>query len=162
MKALTLHRPWPELILRHGKNIENRVWAPPENMLGKVIAIHAGSEISDVGLAALLSSSRTDKTLVPSYMDEKELLAGPCGIVGLARIAGWFETFVAAAANKEDMRLVEAARHSPWFHGPFGWVLVDVRPLLRPIPCRGMQRLWEVPWQLQQEIGSQFAERAGL
>lgn len=33
----------------------------------------------------------------------------------------------------------------PWFLGPLGWVLDDVRPLGRPIPCKGALGLWRLP-----------------
>src|SRR5688500_15025924 len=34
---------------------------------------------------------------------------------------------------------------SKWFHKPFGYLLDNPRPLLRPIPCKGMLGFWNVP-----------------
>ena len=34
---------------------------------------------------------------------------------------------------------------SPWFEGPFGWVLAETVVLPRPVPCGGSQGLWPLP-----------------
>ncbi len=41
MKALTIREPWVSCILFHGKNIENRSWNPPTNLINQPIALHA-------------------------------------------------------------------------------------------------------------------------
>lgn len=111
MKALTLRQPWAHAILHLGKNVENRSWAPPESLVGKYIAIHAGMAfVRDSGLP----------------VTREELHFG--AIVGVARIAG--------VVNKSRSR---------WFEGPFGWLLEDVRPLSKPISCKGKLGLWNVP-----------------
>ena len=42
MKAITLHQPWASLIAEGIKTIETRSWAPPRQLIGQRIAIHAG------------------------------------------------------------------------------------------------------------------------
>lgn len=45
--------------------------------------------------------------------------------------------------------VVESSR-SPWFHGPYGLVLRNPRPLLKPLPCKGRLGLWDLtPSQLR-------------
>ena len=51
------------------------------------------------------------------------------------RIAELEATAVFGGAVKESQ--------SPWFVGPFGWVLEDVRLFDDPHPGRGAQGLWE-------------------
>ena len=40
MHALTLRHPWVWAVAHLGKRIENRTWEPPEDLIGKHIAIH--------------------------------------------------------------------------------------------------------------------------
>src|SRR5687767_9679559 len=50
------------------------------------------------------------------------------------------------------VELVDVVRESrsPWFIGPYGFVLRNPRPLPQPIPCRGNLRLWTLPPELEQ------------
>jgi len=43
--ALTLWQPWATLIALGHKDIENREWAPPQHLIGKRFAIHAGKTV---------------------------------------------------------------------------------------------------------------------
>lgn len=38
---------------------------------------------------------------------------------------------------------------SPWFFGPFGWALDEIRPLAEPVPCKGALGLWRVPEHIE-------------
>ncbi|MGH3658983.1 MAG: hypothetical protein ACRDUA_20195, partial [Micromonosporaceae bacterium] len=38
-------QPWATLIFAHGKDVENRVWTPPDGVVGQRIAIHAGRTV---------------------------------------------------------------------------------------------------------------------
>ena len=51
--------------------------------------------------------------------------------------------------------VVERSR-SKWFGGPFGLVLANPRPLLRPISCKGGLGLWAVPENLLRSIRRQL------
>ncbi len=42
MKALTLRHPWPYCFARLGKDIENRSWPFPGDLVGQPIALHGG------------------------------------------------------------------------------------------------------------------------
>lgn len=42
MRALTVHQPWAGAISHHGKDVENRTWAP-RSALGEYLLIHAGA-----------------------------------------------------------------------------------------------------------------------
>jgi hypothetical protein len=57
------------------------------------------------------------------------------------------------------------ARH-PWFaqdphaHGPWVWVLVDVRVLLWPVPCKGQLKLWDLPDDVAAQVLASLAGTA--
>lgn len=145
MFALTIKQPWALWICHFGKRIENRVWRPPQNVIGQTIAIHAGKTESLTGDEIASALEFVDERKLGEANDEKiwrrqqdggyKFSAGPMplrecpsgAIVAVARLAS-----------------VVAASDDPWFVGPFGWVLDDVR-VIEPVPCRGQQGLWELP-----------------
>lgn len=51
---------------------------------------------------------------------------------------------------------------SKWFYRPddgsinYGWVLENVTPVKKPIPCPGSQRLWNLPPKIVRELKRQF------
>ena len=120
MRALTLWQPWASWIIYADKRFENRPWRPPRQIIGQRIAIHAGR--------------RFDKSAtyhgVQKYIGEWRLDRG--AIIGSAVVVG---VLTAGSAGAKD----------PWFFGPYGWELEDVRDLQNPIPYRGMLGLWRVP-----------------
>jgi hypothetical protein len=46
--------------------------------------------------------------------------------------------------------------------GRFGLLLADVRPLPRPVPCRGALGLWWIPPDVAAALGPAPAGRAGV
>ena len=101
MRALTLHRPWPWAILHldgaRAKRIENRLWAPPDWILGERIAIHAGGTF-DIRAAEYIRQ-------VGGAWPPLEHTEHPVGIVGVAdfdagnvgdevlhRVARWYDS----------------------------------------------------------------------
>lgn len=110
MKALSIMQPWAWLIAAGHKDIENRGWSTFYR--GEVL-IHAG------------------KRFDPDYLDEGPSLLWDWpdiqqpdtfdtgGIIGIAEIVDCV-----------------TSSPSPWFFGPFGFVIRNARPL--PFrPCRG-------------------------
>lgn len=118
MKALTVWQPWAWLIVRGFKPVENRPWFT--SFRGEVL-IHAGKRYDD-SFDARWAEQLIGGPMPPqSFFDN---LRG--GIVGVARIT-------------------DCVRHhdSPWFFGPYGFVLDDAAPLPF-IPCRGQQGLFDI------------------
>jgi hypothetical protein len=112
MKALSIRQPWVWAILNAGKTIENRVWST--NYRGPVL-IHASKGMARTEYEHCLQtmhwiSSRhpfPEGLTLPSF---HELERG--GIIGKARIVDC------------------VSQHpSPWFFGPYGFVLADVEPV---------------------------------
>jgi hypothetical protein len=120
LPALTLWRPWPHLILHHGKNVENRHWQTRRR--GPVI-LHAARKI-DVDVTDHYSRDEADRTT---------LLAE--GLVGVVTITGIHP------ASQCRSHCSSWAQPSAAFH----WELTDPRPFPTPIPGPGRQRLFRPP-----------------
>jgi hypothetical protein len=119
MKALSIRQPWAWAIIAAGKDIENRSW--PTRYRGPVL-IHTSKSMTRTGYEHCLHTMHwisrrhpfPEGLTLPSF---RELERG--GIVGKARIVDC------------------VSQHpSPWFFGPYGFVLADVEPVTFQ-PCKG-------------------------
>ncbi len=122
MKALSVRQPYAWAIIHGGKDVENRPWH--SDFRGPLL-IHAGLYWHAVGSEEL---SRRMGIAVPT-----ELPLG--GIVGIVEI-------------------VDCVREhsSPWFEGPYGFVLKNPRPL--PFtPCHGHLGFYDVPPEILAKLG---------
>ena len=126
MKALTLMQPWATLIINGPKRIENRTWRPPHDLIGQVIAIHAGKRYDKARWLEVRPLADD------GHRPETPFLGA---ILGTARISG-----------------VLVASSNPWFTGPFGWQLEDIMTLDLPVLCKGAQGLWRVPAKVLQRV----------
>lgn len=129
--ALTIKEPWLWAILHADKRVENRAYPPPAKAIGARIALHSSKSFDQGGAEFLWSRHLAFPTGLPLGY-----------IVGVATVRG----FVQHSAD-------------PWFVGPFGWVLTDVRVLREPILCRGMLGLWPVNEVMARRINEQLAPR---
>jgi hypothetical protein len=124
MLALSIRQPWADLILRAGKDIENRSWST--RVRGRIL-IHAaqGMRLGDWREATAFAQ-RAVPGLPDSLIEEPQALARG-GIIGSVEI-------VDCVAHSE----------SPWYMGQIGFVLRDPRPL--PFtPWKGRLGFFEVP-----------------
>lgn len=123
MKALTIRQPWASLIVEAGKDIENRSRAT--NVRGWVL-VHAGLKNDDME-AFYFCKSRADR--LPNFglvADTLRSRVSSGGIIGAMHITDC---------------VIESA--SPWFTGPFGWV-IDRVVKLPFFPCKGAQGWFNV------------------
>jgi hypothetical protein len=119
MKALSIRQPWAELIVAGLKDIENRMW--PTDYRGPVL-IHAGMKIEPIDADLREWIKRISGFDLPQAGD---LPRG--GIVGQVEIVD----------------LVQSSA-SPWFSGPYGFVLANARRLpFRSMP--GQPGIFDVP-----------------
>lgn len=117
MRALSIRQPWAWAIIHAGKDIENRSW--PTNYRGPFL-IHAAKamtrrEYDDCLHACIIATGRFPGDLAIPAFDQLER----GGIVGKARIVDCI-----------------SSSQSPWFFGPYGFVLADVEPVTFQ-PCKG-------------------------
>jgi len=148
--ALTVWQPWAHLIalpdegLPAGvvrkpvppKRVENRSWAPPRWLIGCDLAIHAGR--FDTGSAAIIYGA-WGLPLTKYQCPQRS-------IVAVATVTGYC---------KEGDGVMD---DDPWFVGPYGWLLGNVRALPHPLVMNGAQRLWRVDAFFVEEIVEQIGE----
>ena len=127
VKAITVRAPWWFWIVHGVKSIENRSWRTTHR---GALAIHAARWFdadtvqSDIQRMRQKLNRRGVALIVPALADLARL--GGC-IVGTATLADVIDS-----------------SSSPWFDGPYGFVLQDARFLRRPIEARGAQGLFDV------------------
>ena len=119
LKALSIRQPWCHHILCNGKDIENRTW--PTKFRGQVL-IHASKTFD--GPAA-------ERRNFVSTFDHGVECTDMGGIVGV-------------------MDIVDCVEHSDseWFHGPYGFVIANARPLPF-IPCHGALGFFNLPLNIR-------------
>jgi hypothetical protein len=114
MKALSIRQPWAWLIATGFKDIENRTW--PTDFRGRIY-IHA--------------PKRTDSNAFSQLMRRGLSLAA---VLKLTR-----------GAIIGEVDIIDCVKHStsPWFVGPYGFVLANPALYKKPIPCKGRLGLFE-------------------
>lgn len=141
MKAISIMQPWAFAILRLGKRIENRTWAPGGSLLGKVVAIHASKKEDRY------ASSRIEK-----YYPGR----GPgsfSAILGVARIVDVVRNLETATRLGQEAWWSEQP-------GNVAHLLEDVRELSEPITgVKGALGYWTVPVDIQIQIELQLSRR---
>lgn len=128
LKAITLHRPWPWAIFcidadSELKDVENRTWHPPAELIGQRIAIHAGKKRDQAGREFIRRLGYDCPDDGPEY---------PLGIVGTVRLTGTMEPIQTTRKHR--------ALFSKWYMGRVGWMIADPLKLESPLECRGLRR----------------------
>ena len=67
----------------------------------------------------------------------------------------------AIIAIADLIECVDYAR-SKWFKGDFGYVLDNIRPLKKPVPCKGALSFWRVPAAQIMAIRKQLSAKDNL
>jgi len=119
MKALSIRQPWAWLIVNGYKDIENRTW--PTQFRGRVM-IHAGQAVDGQVLALWRVDSVLNTVPMPSI---SHLTTG--AIIG--------EVYITGCVTEST---------SPWFCGPYGFVIANPQAYEVPIPYKGKLGFFEV------------------
>lgn len=140
MKALSIQQPWAWAILHAGKDIENRTW--PTDYRGPLL-IHASKRYDHN--AANFIIPRLDWGMRAHLPDGgipgPKLL--PCGgIMGMVQIVG------CAGVSRKSY----TPHSSPWFEGPYGFVLRYPQELPF-LPWPGKLGLFDFPDELLPRLG---------
>jgi len=116
MKALTIKQPWAHLIATGQKDIENRSW--PTELRGRVF-IHTSKTVDNVDVAhwCLSRGLRAHISCPLAY---------------------------GAIIGEVDIVDCVTQSTSPWFIGPYGFVLANPRAYDVPIPYRGQLGFFNV------------------
>ncbi len=118
MKALSIRQPWAWLICAGYKDIENRGWAT--SFRGRFY-VHAGkrSDLTEGSIMFLKDAVKKTGKFWPT---------GPL----------WRDVLrFGAIIGEVDIVDCVTESPSPWFVGPYGFVLANPRAYDTPIPCRG-------------------------
>lgn len=132
-KALSVRQPWAHAIIHEGKTIENRSW---QTKLRGTIAIHSGRLTDEEEFFTFVATGPLSNTV---RLGREEAAALPRGaVVGV-------------------VDLIDCVREStsPWFEGPFGFVLANPRPL-KPVPCAGAMQFFQLPPHVADNIEVQL------
>jgi hypothetical protein len=128
--ALTVRRPWAQLIVLGIKNVENRSWAPRE--LGNIV-VHAGLGWD---AAAVAVARRTRGRSVSEFEDALHPGTASTGYLGVVNVG--------AVCRAADDGLT--CRCGRWaLAGSLHWILSNALPFVAPIPGRGGLGLRPVP-----------------
>ena len=122
MRALSIRQPWAWLIVQGFKPVENRTWST--DYRGPLL-IHASKTISRKDYARIAGELELAFTHPPQIPSFEEVERG--GVVGVVELVD-----------------VVTEHTSPYFTGPFGWVLDKPRPIAFT-PCKGALTLFHVP-----------------
>ena len=174
MKALTLHQPYATLIARGQKWYETRSWQPPVSLYGQRIAIHAGTsrkslqwlqrqpfyaeleaslDLTDLPVGGIVATAvldhvlRVEQTRI-SYKDPQRVgrSSFKAVLTGMTVDATEWAYHIHLGSTS---RTVQVNRQEyllgDWSAGRYCWRFVDVQLVAPPVPCRGHQRIWNVP-----------------
>lgn len=130
MKAITIRQPWAWAICEAGKRIENRTWGT--RYRGPLL-IHAGKGCTTAEFDGAAEWMEDSGLRVPT----------------LAEYAAMPRGAVVAICDLVD---VVRASTDPWFVGPVGLVLANVRTV-PPVHMPGALGLFEVDWSEVKEGG---------
>ena len=139
MPALSLYQPWASLIVYGHKRIETRSWSTTYR---GTLLIHASKTkrwIPD--LPRLLHYAG----LPDALMD----LPSPCGaVLGSVEVVDCLQT---EELSESDVGTQER-RLGDYRPGRYGWVLRHPVVFPKPVSCKGMLGLWEVPPAILQQL----------
>lgn len=170
MKAISLWQPWASLIACGAKPYETRDWAPPRELIGQVIAIHAAKKVDRDAFAIaerVFYGPLHDRLYATSSKASDSLMARfgeamfPVGcVVCTARLDAAFrlgETATGTAVPAAHVVKRFTSRVMPYCFsvryddygdyspGRWAWLLTDVQPMNPPIAMKGAQKFFDLP-----------------
>jgi hypothetical protein len=167
MPALTLRQPWAFCITHGTKRIENRGWKPPQWLTE--VAIHAGArsgwDPAADGHPLVLAALRDYRDKLDSLGTRAARTVGDLidfgAVVAVAEVRGSHWPLSPIRAFSRDGRpCAPGAQCSPWaVDTEVHWELGNVRMLPRPVPCRGAQRIWYLPPDVDSAVRAQLTDK---
>ena len=135
MLALSIRQPWASLILKAGKNIENRDW--PTKYRGRIL-VHAAKGMTraehEDAIAFAVEAIKADPRNVGA---ERKVTLRDLGFAFEDLPRGGIFGSVEIVACMTDSS-------SPWFVGRYGFMLREPQPLPF-VPYRGQLGFFDVP-----------------
>lgn len=142
MKALSLTRPWTELVLTGVKDVENRVWGTPYRGL---LVIH-GAKSWDPRARSLFDELVGEMPEAADRYCPREKAAAPTGYLGVVTVTDCHEWGSLACVPRPEYAEWLAETCSPWsFDGQWHWVITGACRFPEPIPGNGRLGLFDPP-----------------
>ncbi len=128
MKALSVRQPWAWLIASGIKDVENRSWKT--NFRGRVY-IHAGAKFD-------MSALKDSRIKTVEY--------GGLVTVRQCYSIFWMSLEWKSGAIIGEVDIIDCVTESdsPWFSGPYGFVLANAVLYETPIACKGQLGLFDI------------------
>lgn len=135
MKALSIRQPWASLIAEGYKTIELRTWKT--NYRGP-LAIHASKQDSSNEVyLALDHYLEPRQAFLDCFIKPRGRIIAMCNLIDIISFG-----VSRKAYSKYEKKHLCPLEYFEFI--PYGWVLVGVKPLDTPIPCKGQLGLFEV------------------
>ena len=151
IRALTIKQPWAGAITFGGKRVENRSW--PTAYRG-LLAIHAGVSV-DWDAAEMAWPAAGLAPYVAGAPRKAWTASFPLGaVVAVAELTGCHTRY--HICNPTGIPQTVCSDWAQW--GQCHWLLANVRPLPRPVPCKGMLGLWRLPEDVEKAVREQIGE----
>lgn len=134
MLALSIRQPWASLIIKAGKDIENRDW--PTRVRGRIL-VHAAKGMTrdehEDAIAFAVSAIRADPRNAGATQ------------VRTLRELGFAAEDLPRGGFVGTVEIVDCVQHSdsPWFVGRYGFVLRDPQPM-DFVPWKGQLGFFDV------------------
>lgn len=155
--AATLWPEWAWAVAHLNKNRENRMWWE-ERLRGQWLCIHGGASIGGEPMPKRCGAYPLAAHI--EALDDVAAMADHAGCFVEARNRLTIETVLREGRGIVAVCKVpgyEVGNARGWYAGrpQFGWILENVITLPQPVPCRGAQRLWELPGDVEQQVREQ-------
>ena len=143
MKAISLTQPWASLVALGEKSVETRGWRPT-SVLGDDIAIHASNGFP------LQCRQLCDQPVFAGALKQSWTQLPIGAVIAVVNVMSFYPT--------EDLRGLDGVELAFGDYGPkrFGWFLQNVRPLAKPVPCRGALGIWSLPAEVERQVAEQL------
>ena len=140
MKALTLYDPWATLVVLGKKQYESRSWGTKYR---GPLAIHVSTAIRR-WMEELYDQEPFRSALVGHRFSESGCIIGTVELLGCFKIG--------VLVNSVDFLTAKERAFGDYTPERWAWSLGSWKRLANPIPCRGRQRLWNVPEGVEEEL----------
>ena len=156
MKVLTLTQPWATLVAIGAKKIETRSWSTSYR---GPLAIHAAKGLASVGgVSGLYDLCETEPFHTALRGQDLPHVLPKCSIVAVCELVAIEDTdwviknhgaYKIIGGGRRHWPLIDQERafgdYSP---GRYAWLLLNIRALPEPVPCKGQLGLWEYEGEL--------------
>ena len=145
MKAITLTQPWATLVALGIKTVETRSWAPPRNLIGQRIAIHASRETipkEELDPETWQTLQESGAEIPNSAVVATAVLVDHWTVTRLATANGVRTAFGRTPDNVQENRSMPLDPHGDYRRDRHLWVLEGVVPLEPAVKARGYPGPW--------------------